>query len=314
MKQVDIAGKNYVLTDLDEISKRQAWVEARISFEFFLLEYKGMNLLVLEAKDGIHYSPRNLRLIAQRIYSIYQMPAVFLLSNLSNTDRNRLIDQDVYFIVSGKYFFLPNLLINSRETKIIQGDLLTPAAQWVILSYLQGIISNNQTADEIAAISPYKYTYITLAIRLLESHKLCSIEIDSKRCKHLVFDEDKAALFERAKPCMLHPIRERIYCDDIVNYSLYKFSGITALAHYTALNPEEMQTIAISASEWRGLDKASFVGLNPYEGKFCIEIWKYEPVGSSNKFVDKLSLALSLQDDIDPRVNKEVEQLIENIW
>ena len=50
------------------------------------------------------------------------------------------------------------------------------------------------------------------------------------------------------------------------------------------------------------------------EGKFCIEIWKYEPVGSSNKFVDKLSLALSLQDDIDPRVNKEVEQLIENIW
>jgi hypothetical protein len=105
MKQVDIAGKNYVLTDLDEISKRQAWVEARISFEFFLLEYKGMNLLVLEAKDGIHYSPRNLRLIAQRIYSIYQMPAVFLLSNLSNTERNRLIDQDVYFIVSGNIFF-----------------------------------------------------------------------------------------------------------------------------------------------------------------------------------------------------------------
>lgn len=314
MKQVEIAGKYYALTDLDEMSKRQAWVEARISFDFFLLEYRGMTVLVLEPKDGIHFSPRNLRLIAQRIEATYQMQTVFLLSNISYTDRNRLIDQDVYFIVSGKYVFLPNLLIKARATKTIQGKTLSPAAQWIILAYLQGAISNNQIADEIVVLSPYKYVSITLAMRLLENLNLCRIDSDTNRYKHLVFDADKPALYERVKPYFTNPIRERIYCDNIINAELYKLAGITALSHYSALNSEEIQTIAISASEWRELDKQHFIGLNPYEGTFCIEVWKYEPINSNSKFVDKLSLALSLQDDQDPRVSKEVEQMIENIW
>ena len=41
---------------------------------------------------------------------------------------------------------------------------------------------------------------------------------------------------------------------------------------------------------------------------------KYEPICDDGNAVDKLSLALSLQDDHDPRVEKEVAQMIEQIW
>ena len=49
------------------------------------------------------------------------------------------------------------------------------------------------------------------------------------------------------------------------------------------------------------------------EGRFRIEVWKYPPIGSGT-CVDKLSLALSLQENKDERVQKEIELMINAIW
>ena len=49
-----------------------------------------------------------------------------------------------------------------------------------------------------------------------------------------------------------------------------------------------------------------------------IEIWRYPVVsllGSDNEWVDRLSLAISLREDDDPRVEGELERLInETEW
>ena len=47
-----------------------------------------------------------------------------------------------------------------------------------------------------------------------------------------------------------------------------------------------------------------------------IEVWKYPVVallGNDNEWVDKLSLAISLRDDDDPRVEGEIERLINEL-
>ena len=52
---------------------------------------------------------------------------------------------------------------------------------------------------------------------------------------------------------------------------------------------------------------------NIYDGNHIIEIWKYpvvSKIGDNNQWVDRLSLALSLREDDDPRVEKEVERII----
>lgn len=314
MKTISIAGKEYTLTALAEEKKRQVWVEARISFDFYSLAYKEMLIVVLEPKEGIRFSPRKLRLTAERMQAIYNLPIVFLLNNISYTDRNRLIEQDVYFVVSNKYAFLPNLLIMARDVEPIQSDTLSPVAQWLLLAYLQGAVPNNCTADDLVTITPFLYVTLTRAFRLLEGLNLCRIEFDIDKRKHIMFDEDKHALYEVAQPCFIYPVRERIYCDDVVNADQYKQAGISALSHYSALNPEEMQTIAIPSAQWRKRKNDNFIGINPYEGKYCVEVWKYEPIPSNNQYVDKLSLALSLKNDHDPRVEKEVKQMIEQIW
>ena len=60
----------------------------------------------------------------------------------------------------------------------------------------------------------------------------------------------------------------------------------------------------------------SSIPCNDIEGRYTIEIWKYPtcmPHQPNTKIVDKLSLYLSMKDDPDARIEKELEELIENM-
>jgi hypothetical protein len=57
-----------------------------------------------------------------------------------------------------------------------------------------------------------------------------------------------------------------------------------------------------------------FIGLNEFEGKYCLEIWKYDPMLlinnlEKNDLVDPLSLYLSLQNNHDERIKMELDKL-----
>lgn len=55
---------------------------------------------------------------------------------------------------------------------------------------------------------------------------------------------------------------------------------------------------------------------NEFDGNIIIEAWKYPPVtiiDTQAEWVDKLSLAISLRDEQDPRVEGEVERLINDM-
>ena len=92
-------------------------------------------------------------------------------------------------------------------------------------------------------------------------------------------------------------------------------SGINALAAYTMLNPEAMQTYAIEEAEYRELEKVkAFAGQNGLEGAIQIEVWRYPAVPVKEGYADPISLALTLRDDHDPRVEKEIERLVNGNW
>jgi hypothetical protein len=61
-----------------------------------------------------------------------------------------------------------------------------------------------------------------------------------------------------------------------------------------------------------------FENENTYEGRYCIEVWKYNPATVIKglvgiKMVDSLSLYLSMLGNADERIAHETEQLIQNI-
>ena len=88
--------------------------------------------------------------------------------------------------------------------------------------------------------------------------------------------------------------------------------SINALARYSRLNPEEVPTRIFTLAEWKDYTKVNKVVVSESEDIQSIEIWKYEPVYEDG-FADPLSLAISLREDHDPRVEKEVEHMIDQI-
>lgn len=92
--------------------------------------------------------------------------------------------------------------------------------------------------------------------------------------------------------------------------------GINALSFYSDLNPERMQTKVMYDADFRkARETGELPELNRIEGYTRIEVWKYPPViQPGQKTVDRLSLALSLREDKDPRVEKEIELMIKKLW
>lgn len=70
----------------------------------------------------------------------------------------------------------------------------------------------------------------------------------------------------------------------------------------------------MSVKQFRSLKAAGkFYGLNEYDGDVVIEVWKYQPIAHKESlpdWVDQLSLAISLKENTDPRVEGELIVLI----
>lgn len=173
------------------------------------------------------------------------------------------------------------------------------------------------SAKEISALIPYSYESTTLGITCLDDLGLGEKRQQGQRKKILHFKLKGEELWAKSQEFLDSPVIQRLYCDDIRTNIEYPVCGINALAHYTWLNPDNEKMLMLTDKEYRALKESDvFDNPNTYDGSVVIEVWKYPVVGhiKENKpWVDRLSLALSLKTDEDPRVEKEVERMIKEI-
>lgn len=250
--------------------------------------------------------------ITEFVESVVGMPVAALLDDsLMYIQRERMINQGVYFIVSDKYAFLPSIVANTQARKKRKLNRLTPAAQYVLLYYLSDENAKNSfTIMELANITSYSYVSMARAVVSLEDCGLCQVEMDNKNTKQIYFVDSKRVLWSNAQKYLSTPVKKVLY-SDIKPEGNFSISGVNALAHYSHLNPEERKTVAI----WEKIFKPIDEHYNKIEGLYKKEIWKYPTSmpGQNNKFVNKLSLYLTMKDKPDPRIEKELEIMIEKM-
>lgn len=161
----------------------------------------------------------------------------------------------------------------------------------------------------------YSYASITLGITCLEDLGLCQKVADGSKRKVIHFDKTGKDLWEQAQSVLINPVEERIFFDDLLSDEHYPSCGINALAHYTWLNPDPERIIMMTVKQLRDLrSSGTMVRPNEFDGNIIIEAWKYPSVtkiGTRTEWVDRLSLAVSLRDNYDARVQGELTRLIE---
>lgn len=315
-KEIAILGRPIQLQERSKAQMEGATIGDLLTYKFYDGEFHGMPLLFAEPKGKVA-TPRCLSVTANNLTSLLQLPIVFLLPACPAYERQRLIDKDVYFVVSEKYVHLPMLLANERVRKTKQAKALTPVAQYLLLYHLQIGSIEGMAARDIEDKIPYSYASITLGLTCLEDLGLCKKVAEASKRKVIHFDMKRMNLWEQAQPFLVNPVEERIYCDGLLSDDSFPECGINALAHYTRLNPDPERTIIMSVKQLRNFKSSeALVRPNEFDGNIIIEAWKYPPItaiGVKAEWVDKLSLAISLREDEDPRVEGEVERLINEI-
>ena len=253
---------------------------------------------------------------------------VLFSENISALYRKRLIEKGINFVVPGKQLFLPDFLIDLREgyeNKRLKNktEKLLPSAQLILLYHILKRNQHRQIEKESFTQLAERYGYtkmaITKAVDNLVYNNLCKVA--GTKEKHIRFVKDRKTLWEFALPLFVNPVFKKVYVDEMPEGVFLLQSNESALPEYSDMNPPRQKYYAIERPLFYELQKnGQLKNPNEYEGDYCLELWKYNPLkladGISEKNnVDPLSLYLSMRDIQDERIENALEIIIEKyIW
>lgn len=260
-----------------------------------------------------HFTPDQYKKQMELLENNFNNIVVLVLPEIETYNRNRLIQKRINFMIANKQIFIPSLIVDIKEytIKTKQKEYLQPAAQCLILFHLQKQTLNNFNYKQLAEIMKLPYLNITRAVENIQFLGLC--KVDGTKEKSIRFEDNKKELWEKALPFLKNPVLKTVYIDhEILDFTLYK-SNINALAHYTDINDEKQNYIALQKNLFKKFQKEGTVKkYSDYEGEYCLELWKYNPgILTNNEYIDPLSAYLLFKDNKNERIEMALEQIIE---
>lgn len=253
---------------------------------------------------------------------------IFVFNSLPAIMRKRLIEKKVNFIVPGKQLYIPDLLMDLRETFGRQGSQkaaskLIPTAQFLLLFH---ILHRKSTIErfsfkELAGKLGYTPMAIGNAAENLTKHQLISVEGTKEKRIHFRLSRFELWNSIERQDLWINPVVKRIFVDKRPDPAALKCNA-SALPEYTDMNPGRQEYYAIEKTSFYALQRNNALhNTNEYDGKYCLELWKYNPLRlvdemhTNENVVDPLSLYLSLKDEQDERVEMALTQIIgKYIW
>ncbi len=251
------------------------------------------------------------------IGKVFQKPVVFVINNMEQYNRKRLVDKKIGFIVPGRQMYIPNLLIDFKEyskAQVKKAEKLYPAAQCLLFYFLLGKELTGINFKAIAKKLNYGAMTITRAADVLAKFDLCEIEGNKER--RLYFEKNKSQIWKEAQTYLINPVDKEYHTDENYNFNCFYKTGINALSYYTDIAAADENIFAVFYKSFRSIVKGDRVNLiNFPDANTTIQVWKYDPgILAENGVVDPLSLFLILKDNPNERVKGELHKLLENLW
>lgn len=301
------------------------------TFKLYSINLFNTGIILAELKNEDELSIQQTEKQVQQIKNLLNLKVVVVLENVQAYNRKRLIEKGINFIVPGKQLYMPDMLIDLRESFVHpktkqKNETLLPSAQFILIYH---IIHRNQQwkleehpFKEIAQKLAYTPMAITNAIDNLKYHEL--IEVEGEKEKFIRFRYERHELWNTAmeQNLLVNPVIKTVYVDEKPESLFLLQSNASALPEYTDLNPSRQEYFAIEKTVFYGLQKSNaLVNPNEYEGRYALEVWKYNPLTLVDELpndmavVDPLSLYLSVKDSRDERIEMALEQILEKfIW
>ena len=243
------------------------------------------------------------------------MKSFFIFKELTSVQSKSLMENKIPFITtSGQVFFpfLGLILFQKYDSAVKPStEKMSPISQMLFLDliYSKEEELKISTVSEKLGISKMS---VSRDCSQLEGMKL--IEKESRGRSLFIRPVVKGLeLYKRAKELLINPVQESIYikAEELPDCALV--AGETSLGKRTMLNPPRVPEYAVFK------DKVKDISFNPVEirwsqteGLVKLQLWKYDPeLFLTEGEIDPVSLACSLSDIFDERVEGELEDLLE---
>ena len=244
---------------------------------------------------------------------------ILIFDRLPSYLRNRLVKEGVPFIVPGTQMFLPTLMVDLREhfskADTPLPEKLSPTSQVVVLYHILKAPLPPEPLVRLAKRLGYSAMAMSKAQEELVAAKLCKVE-RAGRTTLLRFELRGRDLWPMAEPLLATPVKRTYWMRWGQPRPRAVIAGVTALSQVSMLTDDQVPTYAMRDKDVvSALSKGKIVRCEVREeAQARMEAWKYDPWLLAEKgTADRCSLYLSLRNNADERIQKEIQFLIEGL-
>lgn len=285
---------------------------------FYFAECFESKFLLIELKNDEKFGAVALSKQLAKYMQVCGMNAAYSIHTLTKRQRDALVNQRIPFLSLPNQIFLPFLGIafNNRFRKQTELKLncFAPATQCLYLYFLYHCDKENISKKAVAKELGLTPMSITRASAQLATMNLLKEETVGKEVLMAPIARGRE-YYELGKPYLINPVFKVITVKENDLLKSCPLAGESALSENSMLNPPTIPVRAI----WRK-DK-SIECLEEVDVKWeqdcnavAVEIWKYDPMlFSMAGAIDPVSLATSLAEENDERVQGELDDYMEGV-
>jgi len=287
----------------------------RLGREFFMVNMEGLSFLLIKISSNDRFGAMALEKQRLSLKKEMNVEVVFYFDILTKMHREVLIEKGIPFVAEANQIYLPFLGISLRNNLKLSNDVasekMMPATQCLLLYLLYNHQNEYVLKKQAAGDLGLTKTSITRASKQLKAMGLITESASGKEIwmKTVATGYD---LYEAAKLFMISPVQRRVYVEKTTFCDKLLISGESALGQNSLLCEPKHKVYAI----FKGDDfvkKLTEVDIKWQDNRNVVqlEIWKYNPaMFKKGIMVDPVSLALSLSDNDDERVQGELKRFL----
>ena len=287
--------------------------------EYYKMDICGAKCLVIKlSADEFSLSSFQKQILQLKKYA--EEPIVLWFDNITAYQRQALVQNKISFIVPGSQLYVPLMGMCFREyfqTKTLKIEKLTAMSQYILLYMIYD--ENNIYYSQVELAAKLGISAMNVSRSIQELEELNLIEVEKKgRGKVVNKVSTGKNLYESAKEYLQTPVQNRVYIIKEKPFMEFAVAGEEALAKKTMLNHPNHLVRAIDKKNFSIIAKDEIVDPNwmPESEYIELELWKYNPnIFKKDEIVDVISLALSLQDSGDERIEAQIDEMLEeHLW
>jgi len=297
--------------------------EVESGIPFYLLDRYQIRKVEILGKPCVLFMPREheapspavLRKDGQRMQEILQRVPIWVSLQIDATDRQRLIQHRLPFVLPGFQAYLPDAREHFQRLRTNQRpERFTPSAQRILL---EAFYRRDREINQLMRHADARYSPMTKSRVISELESAGLIETERQgRVRGAFIKMPWEIFWEKVHTLMCSPVKRRIYLTEEAAEEVEHLprAGLSALAELSMLSAPRLPVYATAPrfslarpESWR-----RFVTERKDDARAELELWAYSPLKEKQPAVtvDRLSLYLSLGKNEDSRTQDALQQLL----